>query len=238
MNKSVLKLLFMGISYAFIGFFLQLLFMNLLWATDTKAQEIKDIKDVFVNVEIQEKTLGETFTVLEGLTPFKFVYDKKDSFLRDRFNLEKKTVSIEDILVKMATDSGLSFKQINNNIAVNKRLKNQNKAVEDIDLFIEVSGTVTDQNGAPLPGVTVSVLGSTVGTATDLDGQYELSVPEGSTLVFSFIGFETQNIAVGDRSVIDVVLNEDMTSLDEVVVVGYGTQKKSDITGAISSIKA
>lgn len=240
MNKSVLKLLFMGMSYAFIGFFLQLLFLNLLWATDTKAQEIKDIKDVFVQVEIQNKTLGETFKMLEGLTPFKFVYDKKDSFLRDKFNLEKKTVSIEDILVKMATGSGLSFKQINNNIAVNKRLEGQEQeaVVKIIDQSVEVRGTVSDQNGDPLPGVTVSVPGTTLGTATDLEGRYALSIPEGSTLVFSFIGFETQRIAVGGRSVIDVTLAEDMASLDEVVVVGYGTVKKSDLTGSVASISA
>ena len=236
MKKGVLKLLLMGISYVFIGFLFQLLFINLLWATETKAQEIKDIKDVFVNVEIQDKTLGETFKMLEGLTPFKFVYDKKDSFLKDRFNLERRTVSIEDILIKIATDSRLSFKQINNNITVSKRPENQEKAIEIIDISVEVTGTVTDQSGEPIPGVTVSVPGTTIGTATDLDGRYTLSVPDGSTLVFSFIGFETQSIVVGGRSIINVVLSEDMASLDEVVVVGYGTQKKSDLTGSVGSI--
>src|SRR5690554_1360331 len=102
---------------------------------------------------------------------------------------------------------------------------------------VTVSGTVTDTQGEPLPGVTVSVLGTTVGTATDLDGRYSLTVPEGSTLVFSFIGFETQSIAIGERNVIDVALSEDLTSLDEVVVVGYGTQRKSDLTGAVTTLQ-
>src|SRR5690606_10250439 len=97
-----------------------------------------------------------------------------------------------------------------------------------------ITGTVTDQNGEPLPGVTVSVPGTTTGTATDLDGKYSLSVPEGSTLVFSFIGFESQSFEVGTRNVIDVVLIEDVSSLDEVVVVGYGTQRKSDLTGSVA----
>src|SRR5690606_15873632 len=74
------------------------------------------------------------------------------------------------------------------------------------------------------------------GTATDLDGGYTLSVPEGSTLVFSFIGYVTQRIAIDDKSVIDVVLMEDITSLDEVVVVGYGTMRKSDLTGSVKRI--
>lgn len=102
---------------------------------------------------------------------------------------------------------------------------------------VTISGRVTDASGEPLPGVTVSLTGTTIGTATDLDGGYSLTVPEGSTLVFSFIGFESQSIAIGGRSVIDVVLGEDMASLDEVVVVGYGTQKKTSVTAAVSSIK-
>lgn len=104
------------------------------------------------------------------------------------------------------------------------------------DLEVTVSGTVQDQNGDPIPGVTVSVPGTGLGTATNIEGKYTLTVPEGSTLFFSFIGFETKSIVVGDQSVIDVILNEDMTSLDEVVVVGYGEQKKVNLTGAISTV--
>ena len=101
-----------------------------------------------------------------------------------------------------------------------------------------VTGIVRDANGEPIPGVTVSVAGSTVGTVSDLEGKYSLSVPEGSTLVFSFIGFETQSVAVGDRSIVDVVLAEDLQNLDEVVVIGYGTTKKVNLTGSVSTIGA
>lgn len=101
---------------------------------------------------------------------------------------------------------------------------------------VSVRGTVTDNDGEPIPGATVSVAGTTIGTATDLDGNYNLTVPDGSTLIFSFIGYVTQTVAVGDRSVIDVVLEEDISSLDEVVVIGYGTAKKSDLTGSVARI--
>ncbi|HLU90120.1 MAG TPA: SusC/RagA family TonB-linked outer membrane protein, partial [Cyclobacteriaceae bacterium] len=107
---------------------------------------------------------------------------------------------------------------------------------KDAKVDVVIRGTVTDERGEPIPGVTVSMSGTGIGTATDMDGWYSLSVPEGATLVFSFIGFETQQIIVGNQTVIDVVLAEDMTSLDEVVVVGYGVQKKENLTGSLEVI--
>src|SRR5690606_24400962 len=103
---------------------------------------------------------------------------------------------------------------------------------------VTVTGTVTDAQGEPIPGVTVSVPGTGIGTATDIDGRYSLTVPEGSSLVFSFIGYESQTIAIGDQSVINVTLAEDMASLEEVVVVGYGVQQKKEITGAVASVNS
>lgn len=111
-----------------------------------------------------------------------------------------------------------------------------NQLVSSKLLDVTVTGSVMDQNGDPVPGATVSVPGTGIGTATDLDGKYTITVPEGATLVFSFIGFEAQSIEVGDQSVIDVVLSEDMASLEEVVVVGYGAVKKSNLTGSVSSV--
>ncbi|MEX2592388.1 MAG: TonB-dependent receptor [Anditalea sp.] len=101
---------------------------------------------------------------------------------------------------------------------------------------VTVRGTVVDNSGMPIPGVTVSVQETTIGTATDVDGNYALTVPEGSTLVFSFIGFESQRILVENQSEINITLIEDMASLEEVVVVGYGTQKKINLTGAVDQI--
>jgi TonB-linked SusC/RagA family outer membrane protein len=102
---------------------------------------------------------------------------------------------------------------------------------------VAVRGTVTDINDA-LPGATIAVKGTTTATVTDVNGKYAITVPDGNaTLVFSFLGYATQEIAVGSRTVIDVTLKEAVSALDEVVVVGYGVQKKRDLTGAVSSVK-
>jgi TonB-linked SusC/RagA family outer membrane protein len=104
----------------------------------------------------------------------------------------------------------------------------------------QVSGRVTTQQDEPLPGVNVLVKGTTQGTTTDANGRFTLTVPDRSAgvLTFSFIGYANQEIAIGNRTEIDVRLQEDVRNLQEVVVVGYGTVKKSDLTGSVSSIKA
>ena len=99
-----------------------------------------------------------------------------------------------------------------------------------------VSGKVTDLNGEGLPGVNIVIKGTTEGTSTDLDGSYRLNVGEDATLVFTYIGFSTQEIPVGSRTVIDVMLEEDYGELQEVVVVGYGTQEAKDVTGSVARI--
>lgn len=101
-----------------------------------------------------------------------------------------------------------------------------------------ITGTILDDTGAPLPGASVVAKGTTIGTTTDFDGNFEIAMPEDSnTLVISYIGFKTQEIDVTDQTNVQVNMDMDAAGLDEVVVVGYGTQKKTTLTGSISSIK-
>lgn len=102
----------------------------------------------------------------------------------------------------------------------------------------QVSGTVKTSQGDPLPGVNVIIKGTAQGTTTDGSGVFRIEVPSDATLTFSFIGYSNTDVTVGNRTTLDVVLEEDITSLEEVIVVGYGTVKKSDLTGSVSSIKA
>ncbi|MDX1740865.1 MAG: SusC/RagA family TonB-linked outer membrane protein, partial [Rhodothermales bacterium] len=100
-----------------------------------------------------------------------------------------------------------------------------------------VTGTVTDaESGFPLPGVNIAIQGTFTGTATGLDGTFSIRVNEGDVLVFTFVGYLPQEVTVGTRDVIDISLEEDVALLEEVVVVGYGTQTKADVTGAVGSV--
>jgi len=100
-----------------------------------------------------------------------------------------------------------------------------------------ISGLVTEKaTGEPLPGVTVIEKGTSIGTVTDLDGEFKLSVNVGATLQFSFIGMQTQDVVVGNLSMIHVALESVVSQVDEIVVVGYGTQKKANLTGAVASV--
>lgn len=100
-----------------------------------------------------------------------------------------------------------------------------------------VRGVVNDQQGAPLPGVSVQLKGTATATATGPDGGYPINATSNGTLTFSFVGFNSQNVAINNQTAINITLQENVKSLNEVVVVGYGTQKKSVVTGAIPALK-
>lgn len=101
-----------------------------------------------------------------------------------------------------------------------------------------VSGKVTDDKGETIVGASIAVKGTSRGTNSDVNGRYKLDVPSNATLIFSFVGFDTQEIVVGNRSVIDVAFDSKTNQLQDVVVIGYGTQRKSDLTGSVGSVKS
>lgn len=121
--------------------------------------------------------------------------------------------------------------------AANTSSKNKDVAVSGLQQAVKIKGQVSDKKTKEtIIGASVVVKGTTVGAATDIDGNYQLEVPAGSTLVVSFIGYLTQEIPVGNQSVINIALVEDAQQLDEVIVVGYTVQKKSNITSSIKNV--
>jgi TonB-linked SusC/RagA family outer membrane protein len=236
MKNKLLKTIYMLSKYALYGFVLQLLFLNFGLPIQAKGQ-YKKIEKVTINLSQEKLTVENFFKEVQAQTPFVFSYDSKKINRSSPLTFTKRQSTVEGLLKEASGQSNLSFRQINHSIDV-KVKEQSDAAVTRVDDQITVTGTVTDAKGDPLPGVTISIPGTAIGTATDLDGAYSLSVPEGSTLVFSFIGFQSQTVELGGRSVIDIVMREDLTSLDEVVVVGYGTQRRSDVTTAVSSVSA
>ena len=143
----------------------------------------------------------------------------------------------ETFLRDISRQSNLNFRRINNQITVKKGEGGFLRVNEEIiQEGIEISGVVTDEKGDGLPGAAVLVSGTTEGTITDVNGAFTLEAPEDATLIFSFLGYQTQQIEVGGRAVINVTMVLDFSELEEIVVVGYGTQKKSDITGSVVSV--
>ncbi|WP_162415886.1 SusC/RagA family TonB-linked outer membrane protein [Cyclobacterium roseum] len=221
-------------TYAFL---FQCLTMGFLVASNGNAQ-IKSIEEVVVRLPLEGVPVKDAFKKIEGVSDFTFVYLTREVRNLPPITLEDKNQSLYEVLVEIARQSGLDFKQINHNIHVQAHRKGQEKPIVSVsNVAVEIRGTVTDENGEPIPGATVLVKGTNTGTATDIGGNFSLEAEEGSVLLISFIGYQSQQITVGNQTDLSITLLEDQSSLEEVVVVGYGTQQKSDLSGAVSSVK-
>lgn len=233
MEKTLLNLFFRMSRLLFFALILQTFTAAMLLANEGSAQPnemSQELKKVSVQVDVQNASVEQLFKLIEQKTAFKFFYDKRALDAGARLTLSK-TLSLYDLLSFITERANLQFKQVNKNINV-KPIKTTSTA------DITVQGKVVssdDQIG--LPGVTVVVKGSNTGTITDADGNYSIQVPEDATLVFSFVGYAQMEVPVGGRTVIDVALVPDITSLDEVVVIGYGTALRKDVIGAIDQVK-
>ncbi|MFV0581663.1 MAG: SusC/RagA family TonB-linked outer membrane protein [Parabacteroides gordonii] len=175
-------------------------------------------------------TLKTAFKQIEQQTQLFVDYNTQE--VNDSRVLTKlpKNSNVKEVMEQLLEDSGCSITFSNGHIIINK----QDRVASTTK---NVSGIVKDERGEPVIGANVVVKGTTNGTVTDMNGRYSLSVPEGSTLQISYIGYNTQEVKVGSGNVVNVSLREDSEALDEVVVIGYGTVKKSDLTGAVGSVQ-
>ncbi|WP_157638257.1 SusC/RagA family TonB-linked outer membrane protein [Flexithrix dorotheae] len=220
------------------GFLIQSFCFGFLIAKDVNAQK-KSLEEVYVNLKRSHVDLKTIFYEISAQTKFEFSYDHAVVNDRQKVKVITRKETLGNILRSLSKDNQLAFKRINGNIFVSRNLKD-NPAIIDYNLQQnKVSGKITSsEDGEVLPGVSILILGTTTGTTSDAQGEYSLNVPEGATLKFSYIGYETQDIEVGNQSVLNVTLSPDLEQLEEVVVIGYGTQEKKDLTGAISSVSS
>jgi len=175
------------------------------------------------------KTVKEVFLEIENQSEFRFFYNEKFIDLNKRVDFNISNETIEDVMSKLFENSTVTYKVMENNLIV----------ITPTTVFQEntVKGKVTSENGIPIPGVTVVIKGTSSGTITDTDGNYQISANDDDVLVFSFVGMKTQEFRVDGKSEINVVMVEDVIGLEEVVAIGYGTMKKSDLTGSVSQVK-
>lgn len=188
-----------------------------------------------INLKMKDASLVDVFREIERTSEFGFFFKSEDLDLNKHVSIDLKNATIDEILEKILIDN-YSYRILDKNIIITKSSENTNVNEQQQK---SVSGKVTDNSGGSLPGVSVVIKKTTTGTITDSNGKYSLSnVPENATLQFSFVGMKTQEISIGNKSTINVVLEDETIGIEEVVAVGYGTVKKSDLTGSVSSVKA
>ncbi|MBW6500507.1 MAG: SusC/RagA family TonB-linked outer membrane protein [Bacteroidales bacterium] len=181
------------------------------------------------------KTVREIFDIIEQGSNYRFFYNDEFESASKILDLDIKNNDINQVLDRILASTDYTYKVFDNNLIVIS-IKEDIRKFSDMQQNV-VRGVVTDESGNPLPGVTVFIKGTTRGTTTDLNGNYLLeNVGPQSTLTVSFIGYATQEILVGDRAQINISLQQEVTALEEVVVIGYGTQRKEAVTGSVASI--
>jgi len=208
-----------------------------LMASTSEAQ-VKSIDEVHLKLEKTSYSILQLFQEIERKTDFKFFYTEQAVKNAPIITSPNASASVEGHLVEVAKQANLRFKQVNNTISVIPASNQTQELITKEIQFATIKGKVTDETGAPIPGVTILLQGSTSGTVTDIDGNYTIEAAEGQVLVFSFIGYQTLNRVVGTSSILDVRMSVEENNLQEFVVMGYGTIQKKDITGSVSAINS
>lgn len=185
-----------------------------------------------VTVELKNATLKQVFKSIEGQTTYRFSY--RNTLVDDKNDI---TISKRQVGVSVVLNEALKGRNLMYTIVSSKSIVISDKAEQASPSKTKrVSGTVKSTSGESIIGANVKVTGTTIGCITDIDGNFTLEVPENAKLTVSYIGFQTQEVAINGKSSMSIVLKEDTEMLDEVVVVGYGTQKKVNLTGAVASV--
>lgn len=205
-----------------------------LQAEDVYSQKTK------ISLDMKNTTIEKVLQTIEEKSDYYFLYNNKLVNVDRKVSVRVKNAAISDVLDKLFASQYVEYQVEGNQIILSPK----EKAKEIVSLVEGVqqqqktiTGKVTDSSGEPLPGATVMVKNTTIGTITDADGNYSLSnVSNDATLVFSFVGMETQEINVGNRTRIDVTLQEESVALEEVVAVGYGTTSRKNLTTSISKV--
>lgn len=175
-------------------------------------------------------SLKQAFEKIESVSKYKIAYNTSQLDVNKQVVLNQKNQDVLQILSDLLKGTNCVY-QVNDNYIV--------ITLKDDEKVKKIKGTIKDSAGEPIIGANVILKGdATVGSITDIDGNFDLSVPSNATLQVSYIGYNTQDVPVGNKSFLNITLKEDTETLDEVVVVGFGTQKKVNLTGAVASVSS
>ncbi|MEJ7780179.1 MAG: TonB-dependent receptor [Daejeonella sp.] len=182
--------------------------------------------------------LVKAFNEIRAQSGYDFLFTTSTLRGAKLVSIDVKDANLEDVLAEIFKDQPLEYAIEDRSVVVSKKEKRPlSKSSDNFIPPIMITGKITDDKGVTLPGVSVKVKGTATAGATDANGAFSLTAPDASaTLVFSYIGFTTQEIPLNGRSSINVVMQEEVSALNEVVVVGYGTQKKANLTGAVNTV--
>jgi len=187
-----------------------------------------------ITLKMSDTRIEDVLNQIESKSEFFFLFNQKQIDVNRKVSIEAKNEKISDILDELFAGTDVKHQVIDRQIVLTTTSITENQ-----QQVKKVTGKVTDSNGGSLPGVSIVVKGTTTGVITDNSGNYTLSnIPENATLQFSFVGMKMQEILVGSKATINVTLAEDAIGLEEVVAIGYGTVRKSDLAGSVSQVKA
>ena len=197
-------------------------------------------QEALVSLNLKEAAVTEAFKTIEKQSRYIFFYNDQDIDAHIRVNLKLKEVSVQTALDSLFKDLPLSYGIIDRQIVILPVSKPDAASVAEKLVLFEVTGIVSDaKTGVPLPGVNISVKGTTLGTATNAEGRFSLNVPnQNSTLVFSFVGYIPQEIALEGRASLEVLLKEDTRQLNEVVVMGYSEKSLTEISSSVAVLSS
>ena len=210
--------------------FIVFLFLGIPYTTEVYSQRMR------VTVVSKNISTGQVLKEIESQTDYLFVYDVKEVNLDRRVDIHAENRPVSEVLDEVFEGTDVVYAMEGKNIMLMHRSKeNATLVPEQQTQGHTVKGLVTDVEGEPIIGANIKVEGTSAGTITDLEGRFTIDVPDNAVLQVSYIGYISQNVKVNGKRNITIRLIEDTQTLDEVVVVGYGTMKKSDLTGAVIS---
>lgn len=193
-----------------------------------------------LSLNVQNQSIKEVLYLIENQSDFRFIYESGKIDLDKKVSVQVREQAVEVVLKQLFNSEGINYEITENNLILINPSPEQLKVIGQNKSQVrkKVTGFVKDQNGEPIIGANVVEKGTTNGTITDVDGRFSLDIPFKGTLLVSYIGYTSRELMIENQTNIEVQLIEDTEALDEIVVIGYGTVKKKDLTGAITQIRA